>query len=69
MNFEAVVRDLLLIRQYRVEVYQNKTVKGNEWDLVYKVRLENLSGILTLTLYDNNLREYAQKWCLSKNYS
>lgn len=36
-NFEAYVRDLLLVRQYRVEVYTGGT-KTNNWTLQYKVR-------------------------------
>ena len=40
MNFELFVRSLLLVKQYRVEVYRSKSKGSNNWSLAFKVGVD-----------------------------
>lgn len=41
-NFEVLIRDLLLVRNYRVEVFVSKNTKGTDWKVEYKGSPGNL---------------------------
>lgn len=59
LNFENFVRDLLLIRHYRVELYRSKGGKSNQWELVGKASPGNLQQFDDVLFTNNEMSSSA----------
>lgn len=55
-NFEGLIRDLLLVRNYRIEVYskESKRKHENDWSIQYKGSPGNLAHFEDVLFNNNN---------------
>ncbi|CAG9829444.1 unnamed protein product [Diabrotica balteata] len=63
-QFEIFLRELLLVRQYRVEVYVKKATKSNQWQLEYKGSPGNLSQFEDLLFENTSIKFNNAVMCL-----
>lgn len=60
-KFEIQLRDLLFIKQYRVEIYKNlSSGKGNDWQIVCKASPGNLTQVEDMLFSNDDISEDLQ---------